>query len=476
MSDPRAFTVKQCPPAYSAKSGASIGSATSLSRDFFNSIGKIGDLEVLNSVGAGNIGKGLRNLASISNTIRVGTGALPTSIGSSLSSGANWVLEHTGIAPTVVESLRGFNPGVANKALGQAKNVFSAVKAGNFKLNNIPGVLQDFQNLEQLGRKIFVPGAGDSQQSLTPRCDASPYAIDLIARAPKYKFLFVVQFIPNSGYGPLGGQDLAPLDMAFTVKKSTRPNVKFHMEDVNYYNYRTKVTTKTEFEEMSMSFHDDQQNVAARFYHAYTRAMSPITGLETGVSSNELEYGGMDFAGNTFNPNQINGQIPAGTYAASSGILAEDNKQIFSEIRLYHLFDNGNSMNVWRFFNPRLSSLVMDELDMSIGNEGCDLSLTFNYDTVYLDPDVSLASNKYNIGQTQRGAVYPLRYNGTPQTGNSPIDAFTDIGIGSAGDILNGVKNATDKINTTVQTAVASVANLESKFSKAISSLPFGLG
>jgi hypothetical protein len=477
MADPRTYTVKQCEPAYLQKSGAGIAGSTADRRDFFNSIGKIGDLQVLNSIGGGNIGKGLRNLNSISNSIRVGTGALPTSIGTSIDTGANWVLQQTGIAPTVVNMLRPLNPAIANQAYGQAKQVYSKVKAGNFKTTDIPSALQDFQNLERLGRNIFTPGAGDAQTALGEHCEASPYAVDLIARAPKFKFLFVVQFIPDAGYGPLGDQDFGPLDMAFTVKRSSRPNIKFHHEDVNYYNFRTKVVTKTEFDEMNMSFHDDTMNVGTRFYHSYMRAMSPITGIEaSGAQSDMLEQGGMDFVDNTLSANQIINQIAASKYAASSGTLVNDRKQVFSEIRIYHLFDNGNRMNVWRFFNPRISALNLDELDMSVGNEGSELSLTFNYDSVFLDPDVSLASaNKYNLKQTQRGGVYPLRYNGNATKGNSPIDAVTNIGSsGSAADLLGPLKNASNQVASLGKSAVASVADLGTKFSKAITSLPFG--
>jgi hypothetical protein len=476
MGDPRTYTVKQCEPAYLQKSGASIGSATSTRRDFFNSVGKIGDLEVLNSVGGGGVGKGLRNLASISNSIRVGTGALPSSIGTSIDTGANWVLQQTGIAPTVVESLRGFNPGIANQGYAQAKNVFTAVKGGNFKTGDIPAVLQDFQNLERLGRNIFTPGGGDGQTTLGERCEASPYAIDLIGRAPKYKFMFIVQFIPAPGYGPLGGQDFGPLDMAFTVKTSSRPNLKFHMEDVNYYNFRTKVVTKTEFEPMTMTFHDDVVNVATQFYNAYMRAMVPITGIEeSGALSDILEQGGMDFVGNTLKDNQILGAIGANSYAASSGPLFNDNKEIFKEIRLYHLYDNGNMMNVWRFFNPRINTLALDDLDMSIGNEGSQISLTFDYDSVFLDAEVSLQlDKKYNLAQTQRGGVYPLRYNGPTSSAAGATAGIPNV-AGNAADQLMGI-NTGSVLQSAKNAVTAATADLSSKFSNAFGSLPFGSG
>jgi hypothetical protein len=73
--DPRSFTVSPCPAAYLGKSAADIGNSISSSRNFFNAVGKVGDLQVLNSIGAADIGTGLRTLASISNSIRTGCGS-----------------------------------------------------------------------------------------------------------------------------------------------------------------------------------------------------------------------------------------------------------------------------------------------------------------------------------------------------------------------------------------------------------------
>lgn len=446
MGDPRMFTVKQCPPAYAAKSAGAIAAATGNRRDFFNSVGKVGDLQVLNDIGGGKIGSGLRTLASVSNSIRTGSGSLPTSIGSSLDSGANWVLETTGIAPTVVNALQDFHPGIANQAYGQAKSIFQQVQGGTFKPTDIPGYMSDLQNLERLGNNIFTPGSRDAQNNLTTRCTASPYAVDLIARAPKYKFLFVVQFVAEDGYSALGGNDFGPLDMAFAVKKSTRPNVRFQMEDVNYYNFRTKVITKTEFEEMQMSFHDDNLNLATEFYRAYLRAMSPITGLTTN-EADLFEERGMDFVNHTLVDKEIIGAIPANTYSASSGPLAKDKKHVFREIILYHLFDFGKRMNVYRFIHPRITQLSLDELDMSIGNEGNELSLTFNYDSVYVDANVDIANNggRYNLAQTQRGAVYPLRNSdgSQPKPTGSVLNPYSvnNIPTFDGGSGLNPIDN-----------------------------------
>lgn len=417
MADPRAFTVV-CARKEPGKS--------SNRRSFFNTVGKVGDLAVLNDIGASKIGKGLRTLASVSNTIRTGCGALPTSIGSSLEKGANWVLENTGISPAVVGALGKLRPEIANQAYGQAKQIFQKVKQGNFKLADIPGSLQDLQNLERLGRNIFAPTTAE-QRSIEMCGGISPYAIDLINRAPKYKFLFVVQFKFNDPYGPMGNQHFA-----FVVKNTTRPSLKINMDDANYYNFRTKIITRTTFEPMSMTFHEDtgfgrtansvdaageQGNYALRFYNAYMRATAPITN-KSDISELALALeDGMDFSSYDDMDN-IEAGMRAPNYAASYAppTPAEGGaapSSIIQEIRVFHVYNFGHSMNVYKFMNPRISKLALDALDMSISTEGSEMSMDFEYDSVYIDTGIPMGdkSGEYNIEQLQPGALYPLRYN-----------------------------------------------------------------
>ncbi|PPD55691.1 MAG: hypothetical protein CTY12_00095 [Methylotenera sp.] len=431
--DPRNFTVKPCPAAYSAKSSASIGSAVSNRRDFFNSVGKIGDLQVLNSVGAGAIGQGLRTLASASNSIRTGCGSLPSVIGDSIDQGANWVLDNMGISPTVIDSLRGLNPSIANHAWGQAKNIYENIQKGHFKATDIPSYLQDFQNLERLARGIYTPG-DDRLNSLSPACEASPYAIDLIARAPKYKFLFVVQFVTARGFESLND---TLRGMAFVVKKSSRPKITYQSEDVNHYNFRSSVITKAKFEDMTMSFHDDILNNTTDFYTAYMRAMSPITNLSPSEAPthDSLQELGMQFEGRTLSKDGV-----ASNYAASLGIQPEENKQcVFKEIILYHVFDNGNRITAYHFITPRITQLDPDDVDMSVGNEGNELSLTFSYDNIYVETKHISEFNENLLG-AQSDAFYQLKYNDSPSKmgpSSNGINPFgTPIGGSSTCDPL----------------------------------------
>ena len=397
------FSVAPCPGAYSSKSAAGIGSAQSSRRDVINSIGKVGDISVLNSVGGGAIGEGLRTLTHASNAIRTGCGSLPTIIGSSLDQGANWVLDSMGINSNVIDMLKPLNPGVANQALGSAQQIYQRIKQGHFKATDIPSYLQEFQNLERLARGIYTPG-NDRLNSLTPRCAASPYALDLLARAPKYKFLFVVQFKLDPGFSEYSEQLNG---MAFVIKKSSRPHIKFVTEDVNYYNFRTKVITKTDYEEMSMTFHDDNLNNTFSFYDMCIKALSPIANNPNWIGPDMLENSGMNFPSGQ---NKTN-------YAASLGPLNGDSKQhIFQEITLYHVYDWGHTANVYHFYNPHITQLQPDDVDMS--ESSCnELTMAFHYDYAFIE---TVPVSTLNLEEKQAGAVYPLRFNDSAKSTQGP--------------------------------------------------------
>jgi hypothetical protein len=416
--DPRANTqlVKPCPPAYLGRSAAELSNSSNDARKFYNGIGKVGDLEVLNnkrifgSEGS-RVGQGLRTLSSVSNSVRTGCGALPTVIGSAigttLDQGANWVLDNVGFSKTIVDQVQYFSPAIANQAYGQAKQIFQKVQQGNFKLTDIPNALQDFQNLERLARNIYNPPAAVTS-IFHQFCEASPYAIDMAMRNPKYKFLFLVQFIFNSAYTGIS----PAADFTFMVKNSTRPNMRIDQEDVNFYNFRSKVITKTGFEDMKMSFHDDGQNLATRFWVAYQRATSPISNLSQWSSLSLAEEDGLnfDFVDNVVDQQAGNVSTPVtAASSASLGSLAGIDKQIIQEIRLFHVFNWGQSMNVFQFFNPRITQLEMDDVDMAVSNEVNSINTTFNFDSVYIATDVALDSKYYDIQSKQRGAFYILK-------------------------------------------------------------------
>jgi len=439
MPDPRASIIKPCPPAYLGRSSAELGNSTASRRNFANAAGKIGDLEILNKSGSGSkIGQGLRTLASISNSIRTGCGALPTSIGGALgavadtadaafTAGTDWALQQMGMNITTVEAVRAFNPQIANQAQGQAQVIYDRVRKGNFKFSDIPSVLQDFQNLERLGRNIFTPSSTDRNAALQPRCEASQYALDLIARAPKHKFMFIVQFVPSSGYDTLTG-----LDAAFMAYEATRPNIRYQMEDVNFYNFRSKVITKTEFEPMTIKLYDDIGNRVGNFHAAVLKALTPVANFPSRLEFNSPEDLGTryDTEGPEIDGVVFQGRSSTASYGPLNNIpgTTTGNITLFEEIIVYHVFDGGRLLNVYRCYNPRISDLKLDDLSMA-ESAITNLEFTFAYDTCFVDTNVSfrdgtLARSAQSASAgVANSALYSLRYIDSPGAATGPNNA-----------------------------------------------------
>lgn len=443
MADPRVFTVDN------GTSSSCINHeqmASSQRRTFFQLAGKVGDLEVLNDIGASSIGTGLRSLASISNSVRTGCGAQPTILGDiagkvldGVEGGAEWVLNSVGLDGAVVKAVQAFNPGVANRGYGAAKQIYQRVKQGNFNYTDIPTAMQDFQDLERLGRSIFTPGKSDARSALNDVCQASPFAMDLVQRAPKYKFLFLAQFIYNTGY------ETGPKSLAFVIKTADRPDIEYVTQDVNFYNFQSKVITNSKFKEMSMTFHDDNKNQAMNFYNFYRQSTVPVANVSSGW---EMSKNGMI--------------LDPALNSSNLGALVGDVVSVFSEIRLFHIYDSGQFMNVYKFIRPRLTSMDLDGLDMSAGDVGNELSIKFFYDTVYIEDNVPVDPKKtpqYDIEDISHAgdgfsAMFPMRYVDDTAATTSPEPEFYNPAKNNQGcNPLNTTENkSSNTSNTTIDT------------------------
>lgn len=401
--DPRKYLQDTCGPV-----GNPIFARTR-KRDFFRTLGKVGDLEVFNRSPDGTkIGQGLRTLETISNQIRLGQGAprIFQDPNTSREAGQDAVLNEVGIDP--VETRRNgvrFNPAVANRALGQADAIYERVRQGNFEMRDIPEAIQDFKNLAQLLGGIFTPLPGEYGRD--KRCGPSPYARDLIALAPKHKFMFVTEYIFSAPFQAAFND----LDFAFVVKRTTRPNINFEYEDVNYYNFRTKALKRSEYQPMTMTFYDDMRDHALRFYNNYLQLISPVSRSVGNGSQNFFEEAGMSF--DPFGPN-----------SASTTAVGDTAKTIIDFINIYHIIEGGKFVDVYRFDNPKIQSMQLDDLDMADGNSGTEVTIEFIYDGLLILPRQPIEEYATKLTDLTDGGIFPIK----PRLGTENIvREITDV-------------------------------------------------
>lgn len=396
--DPRRFLQDHCPP-------ATLPQRSDRERKFFQNLGKVGDLEVLNEANS-KIGQGLRTLGDISENVRNNSGPVPSIIRQTgaavLDTGADFVLNTLQLdARQTREQGIAFSPQVANRALAQAESVYDAVRNGQLdEFEDLPTAIAEFSNLEILLRSIFTnrPARLSKFKDLC----VSSYARDLIDLAPKHKFMFIVEFVFNDPYsGSVGAQvSNKELNFAFVIKRSTRPQIMFDYEDVNLYNFRTRVLKRMEYQPMSMVFYDDIQNRTLLFYENYLKAVSPISRIDpTESDPNSFDERGMDFinfTGDDGAPNIFQGGFSASISTLNPGTTTSPNntpltpKTVINHVNLYHLVNAGRAVDVYSFGAPKITELQLDDLDMTDSGEGNEVSMAFVYDNMFLRANVPI--------------------------------------------------------------------------------------
>lgn len=201
------------------------------------------------------------------------------------------------------------------------------------------------------------------------------------ADAPKFKFMFTVFFefgdtLRSDTDIHSGSWDLAR--NTYACKSVTRPNITVNYTEMNAYNYRFKVATRTDVGTVTLTLYDDNKSVSHTLLERYLKAISPIANRPSGVQYYVDDDGGMSSLG------------PLPSNDQSRGVLSEAGGLIKS-MRVTHHYNSDYSNRGERshckmhydYINPKIQSFVFDELDMST-SEPASVSITFVYDSVHM--------------------------------------------------------------------------------------------
>lgn len=303
------------------------------------------------------------------------------------------------------------------------------------------GAVRDFggRALGNLGGSILkdVVGNAEGESSAAPFSGAwqsTRYAADLIQYAPKHRFMFKVAFVFDPRYAEmLAGRDANAF--TFLVKMVDRPKVEFVYEDVNYYNFRTKVLKEIRHEPLSMTFIDDIGNNTTDFFNAYRKAYVPIARNEfpTGLNQEMAQESGMNFSFPLLQNQQD---------TASRGYLFGNAYNLLQKVIVRQIFAHGTRMCEYTFHNPRISRFDFDEVNHETG-EGNGLTVQFDYDALYVsetkNPDGTPAPmwGKADILGNRPGTGGALT--GADVMRGTIFDSVINAGTRMAGGMASGI-------------------------------------
>lgn len=262
---------------------------------------------------------------------------------------------------------------------------------------------------------MFGQQKPDGKQSAN-RNDGSWYATSYAASLaghdyrPKLKFLFKVEFIfakwaIDAFKEPF--KELQRNSFTFMVKQVDRPKIDFeYEEDVNMYNFRTKVLKKIKHRPLTMIFMDDVGNRVFDFVRLLMMIHQPITAnssdrdnsnLPPKPSSETLKNGsGMAFSNHDKRRRSDSAHRGVVNSAYGNSIECIRIKQIF--VSPAATIDDMSQMTSFDFISPRIESFDFDELSHE-ANDVSTLTMSFDYDWMEMVKigALGVGGNQYDV-------------------------------------------------------------------------------
>jgi hypothetical protein len=285
------------------------------------------------------------------------------------------------------------------------------------------------------------PNAGGlAIKGMDGKWEAVHYANDMIAHQPKFKFLFKV------GFKGFGGNTFY-----YYVQRCDKPKMQLIHQDVNYYNFRTKVLTAAVMAPMSITFFDEIGNSVNQFFKDY---MKSVSGQGGGGYGTDLGFG-----------------------KASSTKPYKNGASNGTEIIIEQIFANGTLSNRFTFKNPRIEQFDFDELNMDDNGYNV-MTCIFNYDAIEMDTVQHDTIHAWGNTDLLRGGGTSGVVNGGSSSiadaGSVAVQSATGTGIGSSLSnalatiggtaVANSLTTAASKVSSSIPSVLSDLVKSTSNY------------
>lgn len=318
-------------------------------------------------------------------------------------------------------------------------------------------VVEDFTRTLPGGPEFSGTLTSTQQEELRRRPGtwaATSYAASLAGTSdyrPKLKFMFKVEFIFTDEVkrlvSQLGGREMN--NFTFMIKTVDRPKVDFEYEDdVNMYNFRTKVLKKIRHRDLTVVFMDDVGNRVFEFFRLMMAIHSPVTRNQfdrdnsmRNANPNLLKQG----SGMTFTQ-QVLGALGVGVGKnnAHRSVVNSDFGNAISIIRVHQIFQNptldmpnSTRMVSFDFMNPRIISFDMDELSHD-QNDVNLLTMVFDYDWMEMVSNGSISALGESF-ESKRQPFHAMNTRGAPADVKAPPGGSQKNAAGGAAGIIGSI-------------------------------------
>ncbi len=288
--------------------------------------------------------------------------------------------------------------------------------------------------------------SGQNETAQVNRNDGSWYASSYAASLanskfrPKLKFLFRVEFLFDdkvaAQFGISNTQEWKR-NFTFLIKSVDRPKVDFEYEEINQYNFRTKVLKAIKHRELTMTFMDDVGNNVYEFFRFMMMVHSPITRRSANASQDIAKAytaytgSGMEFTNEFGNVNDF---AHRGTVNTALGNVIKAIKVTQFWLNNAEAITSAAHQVSFFFINPRVVSFDLDDVNHETSDPNL-FTMQFDYDFMVMSKNDALekldASKKLPpVGSAPGDAGPPANSSQSSQGGNNP---YSSILTGAAG-------------------------------------------
>ena len=292
--------------------------------------------------------------------------------------------------------------------------------------------------------------------------------------SPKFKFLFHVAFEINPAAYPAG----TGVNFGLNVKTIKLPSYTFDTHQLNQYNRKRVVQTKIKYDNVEISFHDDNGNTIRNMWKAYYQyyyadSNNPrITQGSTIINDTEGKAGGPanNYHARTLYTPSITGDENWGYTGEPAGTVPGGNKiPFFKTIKIFGF--NQHKYVCYVLVNPMITRFGHDTYSYAEGNGTMENTMTLDYETVVYDSGSIDGTQPGNIATgfgdnaTYDRTVSPISKPGSQASilgQGGLVDAaggFSDAL--SSGNILGAIQIAGTSYNTFKNVNLAQVAKSE---------------
>lgn len=285
------------------------------------------------------------------------------------------------------------------------------------------------------------------------------------AYSPKFKFLFHVYFEINKDLIGTGVNIPQDSVIGLAVKTVQLPSFSIATTNMNQYNRKRIVQTKINYDDVNITFHDDNANLIRKLWYSYytyyykdaakiisepaspVKSTNPPPDKEYATASKPFDYNRR----NIYDPSTFGdedwgyvGETAQDQVTPLQLSIGGSKAPFFKSIKIFGF--NQHNFSMCQLINPTVTAFKQDTYDFSQGNGTMENTMTLTYETVkFADGAIDGKTVLSGQGSAVAGDFGKVGYDTTISPISRPGANSSILGQGglvdSAGGIISDLTN-----------------------------------